>query len=643
VTIPNATHQQAAAAVNAMLLVHSADLSPDGDQVAWSGSHIEGDEEFIELRIGPTDGKLAKLVGCSPRDHSPAWAPDGVAVAFLSTHDGTSSISLVDPVTMEYRVLVDAGATEFKITGPPVWSPDSTRLAFTAVATRRKAGDPYRVTRVVGWVDGLGLVDDMAADIFVVDALTGEHTRLTADDWANRSPCWTRDGEAVVYIASWSPDTWESVAVIRSVSLMGVVSDLGTGRAFLGVNTLEDGAVVASTPGPQPNGLGRLLLVRPGTDIEDRSSALGLDINGDIIGDVAIGFVDPDPRLLVSDGGAIVRVQVGDRLEVERVTLAGSFGSEVVLSGAGCFYPLAISGSYLLYGSGSLASPPDLYVRNLTTGRDTQISDTAAHNQTVLTKVVVEQFWANANGGPPIDCKFLRPAHASTALPTVLLIHGGPKSAFGEAFFADARVLCEAGFGVLMANPRGSRGYGVDFLDAITGDWGNLDFADLMAAVDKAIALNLADPDRLGVSGLSYGGYMSSWIVGHTHRFRGAVIENPVSNLWSMYGTSDVGMRFLPEVIGGTPATNFDEYVRMSPLTYADQVRTPSLLILGEQDHRCPPEQGKQFYSALRRAGCDAELLMLPGESHGGSAYGAVISRRVQNEALVEWMTRHVI
>jgi dipeptidyl aminopeptidase/acylaminoacyl peptidase len=633
VTMHNATPQQAAAAVQAMVLVHSADLSPDGNQVAWSTSYIVGDDELIELRIGSRAGGLARLVTWSPRDRSPAWAPDGRAVAFLSTIEGATSISLVDPVTLACRALVDGSSSDFKIIGPPVWSPDGRRLAFTAVVPRRKAGDPYRVTRVVGWVDGLGLVDDMAADVFVVAVATGDVTRLTADDWFNRSPCWTCNGEAVVYIASWSPETWESVAVVRAVSLEGVVRDLVTGTAFLAVTTLEDGAVVASTPGPQPNGLGRLLVIHSESVVDDRSSALELDVNGDIIGDVAIPFVDPDPRLLLHDGHAIVRVQIGDRLEVHRVTLQGPLANEVLLPGDGCLYPLAVSGSLLLHGHGSLTSPPDLYVRDLAMGQDTRITHTAAHNHTVLTPVVAEQFWINAAGGPPIDCKFLRPAHASAPLPTVLLIHGGPKSAFGEVFFGDAQVLCEAGFGVLMANPRGSRGYGPDFLNAITGDWGNRDFADLMAAVDKAVTLNLADPDRLGVSGLSYGGYMSSWIIGHTDRFSAAVIENPVSNFWSMYGTSDVGMRFLPEVILGTPATNFDEYVRMSPLTYVGQVRTPSLLILGEQDHRCPPEQGKQFYSALRRVGCDAELLMLPGESHGGSVDGAVISRRAQNEA----------
>ncbi|MFJ7217797.1 S9 family peptidase [Amycolatopsis sp. NPDC098790] len=633
--------EHAAAAVEAMTLVHSADLSPDGERVAWSVSHVDGDREVVELRIGASSGGPAAAVGHSSRDHSPAWSPDGTAVAFLSQHDGSTAISLVDPDTLDSRILVDGRTTGRRIGGTPVWSPDSQRIAFTAAVPRHAPGHPYRVTRVVGWVDGLGLVDDSASDVYVVEVETGKETRLTHDDWVNRGPQWMPDGETLVYLASWSPDTWESVAAVRAVTPGGDVRELATGSDFLGL-AIAGGTVVLSTLAPQPDRTGQLLTLSENGALDDRSAGLGLDVSGDVIADVAIPFVDPAPQLLVDGDHAWVRVQDGDRLDVHRLGLTGPPAHEVVLTGPGCHYPLALAGDRLLYATGSLTVAPDLRVRDLHDGSDHFVSDTAAHNAKVLRPCTSTRFWVQAADGPPIDCKFVRPADSAGALPTVLLIHGGPKAAFGEAFFADAQVLCEAGFGVLLVNPRGSRGYGVDFADAITGDWGHRDHADLMAAVDSAIDRGLADPSRLGVAGLSYGGFMSSWLVGHSDRFRAAVIENPATNFWSMYGTSDVGMRFLPEVIGGTPSTDFAKYARLSPMTYAAGCTTSTLLILGEQDHRCPPEQGKQLYSALRRAGCEAELLMLPGESHAGSVAGAVTSRRAQNEALVEWMVRHV-
>jgi dipeptidyl aminopeptidase/acylaminoacyl peptidase len=152
----------------------------------------------------------------------------------------------------------------------------------------------------------------------------------------------------------------------------------------------------------------------------------------------------------------------------------------------------------------------------------------------------------------------------------------------------------------------------------------------------------LADPERLGVCGLSYGGYMSAWMVSHTNRFRAAVIENPVTNFWSMYGTSDIGLVFVPEILDGTPDDAMDQYLLSSPVSTAHRCITPTLLVLGEEDHRCPPEQGLQFYSHLKRAGCVAELLMLPGAAHADSCAGPIAVRRAQNEALLDWMVRYV-
>ena len=163
-----------------------------------------------------------------------------------------------------------------------------------------------------------------------------------------------------------------------------------------------------------------------------------------------------------------------------------------------------------------------------------------------------------------------------------------------------------------------------------------------MAAVDHAVELGWADPDRLAVGGLSYGGYMAAWVIGHTHRFKAAVFENGVSNFWSMYGTSDIGLAYMAESFGASPHEDLDTYVRCSPITTAHTAVTPTLVILGDQDHRCPPEQGRQLYSVLRRAGCVAEMLVLPGASHGGSVAGSVAVRRAQNEALLEWLERHV-
>ena len=163
-----------------------------------------------------------------------------------------------------------------------------------------------------------------------------------------------------------------------------------------------------------------------------------------------------------------------------------------------------------------------------------------------------------------------------------------------------------------------------------------------MAGVDYAIALGLADTDRLGCCGLSGGGNLSCWIVGQTNRFKAAVPENPVTNWLSFYGVSDIGPWFAVEQLGGHPHEIPEIYARCSPITYAHRCKTPTLLIQGEHDWRCPAEQSEQFYTVLKVNGCPVEMLRLPGSPHAGTIEGPPAIRRAHNEALLDWMQRFV-
>jgi dipeptidyl aminopeptidase/acylaminoacyl peptidase len=234
------------------------------------------------------------------------------------------------------------------------------------------------------------------------------------------------------------------------------------------------------------------------------------------------------------------------------------------------------------------------------------------------------------------------PTSGARPYPMVLYIHGGPHSGFGHIFSFDFQMLAGAGYAVLLVNQRGSTGYGDAFATQIIGDWGNQDYGDLMAGVDHAVSRGLADAERLGVCGLSGGGNLSCWIVGQTERFKAAVPENPVTNWVSFYGVSDIGPWFAVAELGGHPHEIPDVYRRCSPITYAHRCTTPTLLIQGEADYRCPAEQSEQFYAVLKANGCPVEMLRLPASSHGGSIRGRPPLRRAQNEALLEWMNRYL-
>ena len=257
----------------------------------------------------------------------------------------------------------------------------------------------------------------------------------------------------------------------------------------------------------------------------------------------------------------------------------------------------------------------------------------------------VERLTFAGSDGTPVEGWLMLPPSAKPPYPTILFNHGGPDMAWGNVFSLDFQMLAGAGYAVLLVNYRGSLGYGDAFMAAINGRMGELEFADLMAGVDHCIELGLVDPERLGVCGSSYGGYLTSWAVSHTDRFKAAVAENPITNWESWYSVADIFSSIaLPwEGMGGPPHQAHDAYRRASPIHLAHRCTTPTLLIQAERDLRCPTEQSEQFYNVLQANDCTVEMLRLPNSSHGGSTSGALEIRRAQNEALLDWMNRYVI
>src|SRR5690606_15469874 len=257
-----------------------------------------------------------------------------------------------------------------------------------------------------------------------------------------------------------------------------------------------------------------------------------------------------------------------------------------------------------------------------------------------------EKFQFRAEGGPLVDGWVIKPVDFDPArrYPAVLQIHGGPMGMYPGTFFFEFQLLAAAGIAVIYTNPRGSQGYGEAFCAGIRGNWGSSDYADLMAGVDAALArCPWIDPERLGVAGGSYGGYMTAWITGHTDRFKAACVMRAVTNCYSFFGTSDYGYRWDRVWGAGRPPwENPDDYLRQSPITYVGSVRTPTLVIHSEDDHRCLIEQGEQWYTALKKLGVEAEFLRYPGETHELSRSGRPWHRVHRLRAIVDWFTRHL-
>lgn len=246
---------------------------------------------------------------------------------------------------------------------------------------------------------------------------------------------------------------------------------------------------------------------------------------------------------------------------------------------------------------------------------------------------------ATAPDGHPVPGWLIRPAGAGPH-PVLLMIHGGPFFQYGHTLFDEAQVYAEAGYAVLMGNPRGSSGYGEAHGRAVVGNVGEVSATDVMALLDAALAADPGlDRHRVGVMGGSYGGYLTTWLAAHHgHRFRAAISERALTAVDSFLGSSDIGWTFVDDLFGPDPVRQ----AAQSPLTYADQITIPMLIIHSEQDWRCPVEQAQRLFVALKRRGTPVEFLLFPGEGHELSRTGRPRHRVARFEAVLDWWSRHL-
>jgi dipeptidyl aminopeptidase/acylaminoacyl peptidase len=628
--------------------VAAADLSPDGSRVVYAVTRadIEAEQDRVALHLLDVEtGARRQLTAGKGSDGSPAWSPDGSQIAFVSDRAGAPQLFVISPDGGEARQVTEL---EKGVSGTPAWSPDGTKLAFAALGPgeRRDPTRPYRVTRTVYRFDQMGYIADALLDIHVVDVAGGEPKRLTDDDRVNGDPRWTPDGSAIVFVAGASPTATLLSNRLRLVDLEGRVRDFEHPEALiLGMAFAPDGrlAVTIGLRRDRPIGSRADLLVvdlATGTS-EVRTTAFDLGLGGALQPD----FVAPItlPALGVTPAGeALATVQVGGRVGIWAFSLSGPEHAREVIAGDRFARPMRLRGDRLLFHASSIAEPGDLYLAELG-GAERRLTELNADLLRQRSLPGVEHLAFRGADGTPVEGWFLRPAGVEVPAPTVLYIHGGPHSGFGHTWSSDMQLLCGAGYGVLMVNQRGSTGYGDEFATSLVGHWGEQDYLDLMAGVDRAIELGLADADRLGVCGISGGGNLTCWIVGQTDRFKAAVPENPVTNFLSFYGVADIGPWFMVAEMGCLPWENAEAYLRQSPITYAHRCTTPTLLVQGEADLRCPAEQSEQFYAVLKANGCVVEMLRIPNSSHTGTIVGAIPARRAQNEALLDWMNRYVL
>jgi dipeptidyl aminopeptidase/acylaminoacyl peptidase len=627
-----------------------ADADRTGTRLAVTALHVPlGTEEErpVLFVVDLATGEATSVPGLPEGAHTATWSPDGTLLALTIEHEGRQQLAVTAVAEPDSPTRV-VTSLPVGVEGPASWSPDGRRLV---VAGRRgrvtDPSRPWRTASAVPWVDGIGRLDD-PPQLWICDVESGACSMLTDDEWHWSLPRWSPDGSAIAACASFDPAGAPPPQHLRIVSLDGSWSapEVPGGMAVVAA-WLDDGGLVVLTidPADRPTGsTAQLHHVQLDGPIRRLDDGCPVEVGGQVYGDSAARLGDvPFGALMVRGDEIYVRTNEGGRMGVLRGSITtGEW--QVVVTGDRCATPLAVGPYGLAIADQSAEYPCGIAVVSLE-------SEPGAAGRVVplplpdpvdvpATAEVHRFVVPSPHDGVDLEGWHLRPPGVDGPLPTALIVHGGPSAAFGECFQIDAQALCAAGFGVLYTNPHGSTGSGDAFAHAVFDHWGDIPSDDVLAVVDHAVARGWADPDRLGVMGLSYGGYLTAWLACTTDRFRAGVSENPAIDLLGMYGSSDVGPWFTPMHFGGTPFDDVEPYLRWSPLLQADRCHTPLLFVVGLDDRRCPPTQALSMHRALRSLGRTSEVLILPDSDHAGSVYGPVPGRLAHDDAIVEWFDR---
>ncbi len=337
-------------------------------------------------------------------------------------------------------------------------------------------------------------------------------------------------------------------------------------------------------------------------------------------------------------------VQHGSTLLYRISTNGGSL--ETVINGGGVVasFNFDRSQARLAYLYGTMKDPGQVRVCDVLHATEKELT---GFNRDLLDHIdlgQMEEAWVPGPDGNQIQGWVLKPPgfDPTKQYPSILEIHGGPQTQYGNYFMHEFYTLAAAGYVVHFCNPRGGRGYGEEHTRAIYTSWGGADYDDLMAWTDYVADKPYIDKNRMGVTGGSYGGYMTVWIIGHTQRFQAAVAQRCVSNFVSMWGSSDFNWQFQQELNNKPPFEDLQKFWDHSPIKYIGNAKTPTLVIHSENDHRCPIEQSEQVFVALKRLGVNSEMVRFPDEFHGLSRSGRTDRRIVRLNHIVRWFDRYL-
>ncbi|MEJ7838601.1 MAG: S9 family peptidase [Thermomicrobiales bacterium] len=668
-------------------IVSDPQISPSATHITWVETRLDKDEDTYRaaIWIANADGSSPrKLTSGTQRDTNPRWSPDGRSIAFVSNRKparepvdfekpedsdkkptGTPDAD-AKPLPQIWVISLDGGEAMQATNHPggassPTWSADGAALAFVA-SDKVNENDPFNAPittgtyadeRVVNDIryrfDGRGWLESFS-HIWTVPVASTGMTQRTFGDANDSQPAWSPDGTSLVFTRS--PRQVNATGRSSSIFLLNLAS--GASSAVMPLDGSFDspafspnGKQLAFFDSGDPNVNG--LNVKLGTIELDGSKHQIFDGSVDLsFGDFGMSDVstssDGLPRW-VDDSSIAFLVSRQGETQIHKLDLTKN-KLKPLTSGKRRIMGFDLNKGDLAFVSGEIHKPTELFIATANGKKERQI--TSANSQylsEVRLSEAINLDVTSADGQkiqawlmPPHDYNPENPAR----YPLIVQIHGGPHAMYSYAMFHEMQLMAAKNYGVVFCNPRGSSGYGEHFTMCTRGTWGESDMPDVMATLEAALEQPWVDPDRLGVTGGSYGGYLTNWIIGHTTRFKAAVTQRCVSNFYSFFGTSDIGFDFGTYESNGLPWANAEQLLKYSPISYVDKIETPLLILHSEQDLRCPIEQSEQMFVSLRYLDREVSFVRIPNEGHELSRSGTPSRRLARLQHLVGWFDTHL-
>ncbi len=638
--------------------VSDPQISPDGKRILFTVTTVNEKEDGYNGHIWEVPsigGKPRQFTYGDGRDSNPLWSPDGKNILFLSSRGKDKGVVpwVIPAQGGEARPV----CSEPKGVEKPVWCPDGKNILFLSrVKTEEnpwnKKSDVKVIRKLVYKEDNF--FHDTRRHLFVVEADSGQPKQLTKGEFDVVSADWSPDGKNIVFVANMTGE--QDYTLIKNV---WVISYKGEKPRRLTDGKWQIDSVSCSPDGKKIAFLGReipdekfivqrnpKIWVMPSkgsvpVNVTDRFDEWIVPFHSCIPGWSEAPVWSHDSAYVYfkanEKGSAhVYRVYVKDH-DIQRMT-----DGKITVSS----FSLSRDGSKLAFNAGGSLCLSEVWVsdgkgvRRLTDMNETLLKGAELSNP--------EVFWFIASDGVKIQGWIMKPVgfREGKKYPTILEIHGGPYGAYGYSFSHEFQVFASNGFAVVYTNPRSSLGYGEKF-SAQAGHWGERDYQDIMEAVDYVEkSYSFVDPERLGVTGGSYGGFMTNWIVGHTDRFKAALAERSISNWYSFHGAGDIGaMPWLPTHdigLGKNPWDALDLYFEKSPISYVKNVKTPLMLIVADEDWDCTIDQSEQMFVALKKLKKETELIIFPGENHNLSRTGKPGHRVERYEHMLRWFNKYL-